>query len=102
MVKPIKKIKSIDYDKAKIFAEKADDIDISKEVKRGNPRQKKKKPTSFSIPLEMDEQIDLMIERLNQQGYYGVSRSDIVVAALSSEFFIENFVVEVTKIKGFN
>ncbi|ARR51882.1 hypothetical protein ETN89_20590 (plasmid) [Photobacterium damselae subsp. damselae] len=99
MVKPIKKIKSIDYDKAKVFAEKADDI---KEVKRGNPRQKKKKPASFSIPLEMDVQIDLMIERLNRQGYFGISRSDIVVAALSSEFFIENFVVEVTKIKGFN
>lgn len=111
MVKPAKTKKVIDQAKADAFANMADsDINDNKPIavnmdnkpKRGNPRAKKNKTVSFSIPIELDEKIDGAIEDLAQEGMFGISRSDVVVAALTAETMSnpEAISKEIKRVKG--
>jgi hypothetical protein len=101
MVKPAKNSNRVNPKIADDFAMKAVDEDSVKAVKRGNPRPKKNKTVSFSIPIAIDSEIDKMIALLADDGVYGISRSDIVVAALSSELFKDKLRLEVERVKGF-
>lgn len=113
MVRPLKPKKQIDPAKADAFASLADknikrnnDINFNNENmlnkrKRGNPRVKKNKAVSFSLPIELDEQIDSVIIQLQNKGFFGVTRSDIVVALLSGEGLeINNLIKRIKHIKG--
>lgn len=101
MVKPAKP-KNIDNKIADNFANKAN-YDIKSNAvnkKRGNPRQKKNKTVSISIPLSLDAQIDDLINQATKQGVYGITRSDIVVAALRSQCMtVENMIKSIQRIK---
>lgn len=69
--------------------------------KRGNPRIKQTKTVSFSLPFNIDEMIDLAIEEAERAGYFGLSRSDIVVAALTSGAIKSNKLISnIKRIKG--
>lgn len=105
MVKPARTKKEIDQAKASAFANMADSDSNDNEVnkpKRGNPRTKKNKTVSFSIPIELDEKIDKAIEELAQEGMFGISRSDVVVAALTAETMSvpEAISKEIKRVKG--
>ncbi|MDD1829531.1 ribbon-helix-helix domain-containing protein [Photobacterium sp. ZSDE20] len=108
MVKPAKTKKVIDQAKAAAFANMADsDVNDNKPIavnkpKRGNPRAKKNKTVSFSIPIELDEKIDEAIEELAQEGMFGISRSDVVVAALTAETMSNSETIskEIKRVKG--
>lgn len=102
MVKPAKTKKVIDQAKADAFANMADSDINDNKPKRGNPRAKKNKTVSFSIPIELDEKIDGAIEDLAQEGMFGISRSDVVVAALTAETMSnpEAISKEIKRVKG--
>ncbi|MCC3859411.1 hypothetical protein IB289_23995 [Vibrio parahaemolyticus] len=102
MVKPAKPKKAITQGEADAFANMADLDSPEVKPKRGNPRVKKNKTASFSIPIDLDEEIDNTIELLAREGMFGVSRSDIVVAALTSKCMAEpeNIIKEVKRVKG--
>ena len=64
----------------KAFEDEADAKVKTKKV--GNPREAKTKTVSFSLPFDVNDSIDEKIKELAKDGFIGVTRSDIAVAAL--------------------